>query len=134
MCISVLNISWTRLLPANTRGRDLRVKPGVSRPALALEKKLKFTMLELSTMLPDAGDGTHKRRKVVGQDDSTVSRRVPQIFTPFRSIGIVSNHIPPALQVRGKSYQVTTCVGKSFQTYDVRWPCCSTDFSVQSSI
>ena len=61
-----------------------------------------------------------KRRKVVSNDTAVKSSsKVPQIFAPFRSIGIVANHIPPAVQVRGKAYHVTTCVGKSFQTYDV---------------
>lgn len=61
-----------------------------------------------------------KRRKVVGQETiATRSSRVPQIFTPFRAIGIVANQVPPAVQARGNAYHVTTCVGKSFQTYDV---------------
>ena len=63
-----------------------------------------------------------KRRKVDTQNPVTQSPRVkvPQIFSPFRAIGIVANQVPPAIQVRGKAYHVTTCVGKSFQTYDVR--------------
>ena len=61
-----------------------------------------------------------KRRKVTSYDTAVKSSsKVPQIFAPFRSIGIVANHVPPAIQVRGKAYHVTTCVGKSFQTYDV---------------
>jgi len=68
-----------------------------------------------------------KRRKVASQEGSVAksSSKVPQIFAPFRSIGIVANHVPPAVQVRGKAYHVTTCVGKSFQTYDV---CSAYDF------
>lgn len=60
-----------------------------------------------------------KRRKVGSTDIVPAPSRVPQVFSPFRAIGIVSNHVPPAIQVRGKAYHVTTCVGKSFQTYDV---------------
>jgi U3 small nucleolar RNA-associated protein 21 len=63
-----------------------------------------------------------KRRKIASNEAVTAAppSKVPQIFAPFRAIGIVANHVPPALQVRGKAYHVTTCVGKSFQTYDVR--------------
>ena len=62
-----------------------------------------------------------KRRRVDTNDNIGPSAhvKVPQIFSPFRAIGIVANHVPPAIQVRGKAYHVTTCVGKSFQTYDV---------------
>ena len=66
-----------------------------------------------------------KRRKIASNETAVAktSSKVPQIFAPFRSIGIVANHVPPAVQVRGKAYHVTTCVGKSFQTYDVRSSC-----------
>ena len=66
-----------------------------------------------------SSDKRSKRRRVASKENGKTKSRVPQIFTPFRAIGIVSNHVPPAIQVRGKSYIVTTCVGKSFQTYDV---------------
>jgi U3 small nucleolar RNA-associated protein 21 len=75
--------------------------------------------------MPDTGEpqtavaSSTKRRKVASKENGTEKSRVPQIFTPFRAIGIVSNQVPPAVQVRGKSYIVTTCVGKAFQTYDV---------------
>lgn len=62
-----------------------------------------------------------KRRRVGSKETATIksASKVPQIFSPFRSIGIVANQVAPAVQVRGKAYHVTTCVGKSFQTYDV---------------
>jgi len=73
--------------------------------------------------MPDAGQKplASKRRRVAQKAaiDTKPRAKVPQVFTPFRAIGIVANHIPPAIQVRGKAYHVTTCVGKSFQTYDV---------------
>ena len=73
--------------------------------------------------MPDTGQipFVSKRRKVASNETAATKAlsKVPQIFTPFRAIGIVANHVPPAVQVRGKSYHVTTCIGKSFQTYDV---------------
>jgi hypothetical protein len=62
-----------------------------------------------------------KRRKFASKETVAIKphSKVPQIFSPFRAIGIVANQVPAAVQVRGKAYHVTTCVGKSFQTYDV---------------
>jgi len=60
-----------------------------------------------------------KRRKVDSNETTSKPSKVPQIFSPFRTIGVVSNHVPPSIQVRGKAYLVTTSVGKAFQTWDV---------------
>ncbi|BFZ63815.1 rRNA-processing protein utp21 [Saitoella coloradoensis] len=46
------------------------------------------------------------------------AQRPSRIFSPFRSIGHVSNHTPLDIQVRGAQYLVTTSVGRAFQTYD----------------
>ena len=73
--------------------------------------------------MPDTGQlsKSSKRQKVTPKETlpEKSSSKVPQIFTSFRAIGIVANHVPPTIQVLGKTYHVTTCVGKSFQTYDV---------------
>jgi U3 small nucleolar RNA-associated protein 21 len=69
-----------------------------------------------TAQLPSASS---KRRRVVDKETTKSGPQVPRVFSPFRAIGIVANHVPPAIQVRGKSYIVTTSVGKSFQTYDV---------------
>jgi hypothetical protein len=72
--------------------------------------------------MPDTGqkDIPSKRQRVAPSVEENGARgKVPQIFTPFRAIGIVANQVPPAVHVRGKAYHVTTCVAKSFHTYDV---------------
>ena len=72
--------------------------------------------------MPDTAQlpSSSKRRKLLEKESIAAKpSRVPQIFAPFRAIGIVANHVAPAIQPRGKAYLVTTCVGKSVQTYDV---------------
>lgn len=55
-----------------------------------------------------------------------------RIFAPFRvcsamidaltkTLGHVSNDVPFQIQARGQRFYVTTCVGNTFQTYDVRY-------------
>ena len=41
-----------------------------------------------------------------------------QIFSPFRAVGYVSNHVPFVLDVKGSESFVTTVVGKSFHIYN----------------
>ena len=41
------------------------------------------------------------------------------VFQYFRTLGLVSNKTPFAMHNLGTAYFVTTCVGKSFQIYDV---------------
>lgn len=41
-----------------------------------------------------------------------------RIFRPFRAIGHVSNHIPFDIQIKGTQFLLTTCIGRSIQTYD----------------
>lgn len=42
-----------------------------------------------------------------------------KIYQPFRAIGYVTNEIPYAINNFGNEYFLTTCVGNSFQTYNV---------------
>lgn len=41
-----------------------------------------------------------------------------RIYTPFRAIGHVSNHVPFDIHIRGTQFLLTTCIGKAIQTYD----------------
>jgi hypothetical protein len=45
---------------------------------------------------------------------------VSRIFTPYRAIGHVANHVPFDIQVRGTQFLLTSCIGRAIQTYDVR--------------
>lgn len=61
----------------------------------------------------------YKRRR---KDD--VSQQVSskfsasKIFSPFRTVGLVSNSTPLAITSLGQSFTITTSVGRSFQIYD----------------
>ena len=47
------------------------------------------------------------------------SDQPPRIFQPFRALGYVTNELQFSLQARGKVYFLTTCIGNTFQIYDV---------------
>ncbi|KAJ5101463.1 hypothetical protein NUU61_003685 [Penicillium alfredii] len=63
-----------------------------------------------------------KRQKRVSRRDSHGELRGSKIFSPFRTLGLVSPTPVPFTFVRlGKStFQITTSVGHSLQTYDLR--------------
>jgi len=42
-----------------------------------------------------------------------------QLFSPFRALGFVTNHVPLALQPQGTDNLVATAVGSSFHVYNV---------------
>ncbi|XP_074056100.1 WD repeat-containing protein 36-like [Macrotis lagotis] len=44
------------------------------------------------------------------------------LFSGFRALGLFSSHIPHVVRYHGRhrSFYVTTCVGKSFHTYNVQ--------------
>ncbi|TID24593.1 hypothetical protein CANINC_003065 [Pichia inconspicua] len=58
-----------------------------------------------------------KKPKQPAVKASTVIRN-SKIFSPFRTIGHVSNDIPFAIGTLGASFYIVTIVGKSFQIYD----------------
>jgi len=45
-----------------------------------------------------------------------------RVFQPYRALGYISNEVPFVVQTRGGVHFVTTCIGRSFQIYDVREP------------
>ena len=42
-----------------------------------------------------------------------------QIFTPYRAVGFVSNHIPLDLVAKGTDHFAVTSVGKSYHLYNI---------------
>ena len=46
-----------------------------------------------------------------------------QLFSPFRALGFVANHVPLTLQTQGMETLVTTAVGSAFHVYNVRLFC-----------
>ncbi|KAI9659894.1 MAG: hypothetical protein M1821_001246 [Bathelium mastoideum] len=64
----------------------------------------------------------HKRVKVASQDEIRGPRRPSKIFSPFRTIGLVSPTSVPftSLPLGKTTFQITTCVGRSLHTYDLR--------------
>ncbi|KAI8333218.1 Utp21 specific WD40 associated putative domain-containing protein [Blakeslea trispora] len=58
-----------------------------------------------------------KKRRV--EDGIKKSTNHSKIYQPFRAIGYVTNEIPYVINNFGQEYFLTTCVGNSFQTYNL---------------
>lgn len=58
---------------------------------------------------------TKKRRVENGKKPVAHSK----IYQPFRAIGYITNEVPYIINNHGQDYFLTTCVGHSFQTYNV---------------
>lgn len=56
---------------------------------------------------------SEKRRKTEG-----APQKRSRIFSPFRALGMVSDHVPFACGTLGGSFYLVTSVGRSFQIYD----------------
>lgn len=59
----------------------------------------------------------NKRQKKEALEQSQQVRK-SKIFSPFRTIGHVSNNIPFAIGTLGATFYIVTIVGRSFQIYD----------------
>lgn len=42
-----------------------------------------------------------------------------QLFSPFRALGLVTNHVPLAVQAQGTENLIATAVGSSYHVYNV---------------
>ncbi|KAH6662517.1 Utp21 specific WD40 associated putative domain-containing protein [Halenospora varia] len=76
-----------------------------------------------STIVRSERDGpVAKRQKLNGVDARGALERESRIFTPFRTIGLVSSTPVPFTSIPlGKtSFQITTSVGRCLQTYDLK--------------
>ncbi|CEP16590.1 hypothetical protein [Parasitella parasitica] len=64
-----------------------------------------------------SNESSIKKRRVENgaKKDSNHSK----IYQPFRAIGYVTNEIPYVVNNHGQEYFLTTCVGSSFQTYNL---------------
>lgn len=59
-----------------------------------------------------------KKRRL--DKESKKANNHSKIYQPFRAIGYVTNEIPYVINNFGNTYFLTTCVGTSFQTYNVK--------------
>lgn len=59
-----------------------------------------------------------KKRRL--DKETKKSNNHSKIYQPFRAIGYVTNEIPYVINNFGNEYFLTTCVGTSFQTYNVK--------------
>ncbi|TVY80488.1 U3 small nucleolar RNA-associated protein 21-like protein [Lachnellula suecica] len=76
-----------------------------------------------SSLVPSAHDGPLvKRQKLSAADAPRGTQRASKIFTPFRTIGLVSSTAVPFTSIPlGKTtFQITTSVGRCLQTYDLK--------------
>ncbi|TAQ87332.1 hypothetical protein B7494_g4371 [Chlorociboria aeruginascens] len=76
-----------------------------------------------SSVVQNTRDGpAAKRQKLDAVDAPRNTLRKSRIFTPFRTIGLVSSTAVPFTSIPlGKtSFQITTSVGKCLQTYDLK--------------
>lgn len=62
-------------------------------------------------------EANKRQRKDISKDSKQVIRK-SKIFSPFRTIGHVSNGTPFAIGTLGSTFYIVTIVGKSFQIYD----------------
>ncbi|KAI7904599.1 Utp21 specific WD40 associated putative domain-containing protein [Cokeromyces recurvatus] len=58
-----------------------------------------------------------KKRRI--DNDKKKSVNHSRIYQPFRAIGYVTNEVPYVINNFGNEYFLTTCVGNSFQTYNL---------------
>lgn len=58
------------------------------------------------------------RHENLAKSASSTSKSSSRVFTAYRSIGHVSNHVPFDIQIRGTQFLLTTCIGRAIQTYD----------------
>lgn len=66
--------------------------------------------------MPSISNTSMKKQKIEHQSSSVT--KPSKIFSPFRSIGYVSNSIPFSITSLGQTFVITTCVGNFFQIYD----------------
>lgn len=59
-----------------------------------------------------------KRQKLDSPVPTGRVRQASKVFSPFRTLGIVTNSVPFSVTSLGQSFVVTTVVGRSFQVYD----------------
>lgn len=60
-----------------------------------------------------------KKRRV--ENGTKKANNHSKIYQPFRAIGYVTNEIPYVINNHGQEYFLTSCVGSSFQTYNVNY-------------
>jgi U3 small nucleolar RNA-associated protein 21 len=41
------------------------------------------------------------------------------LYSAFRALGYITNDVPIYIQQRGQTFAITTCIGPTFQIYDV---------------
>ncbi|CAL3967911.1 unnamed protein product [Diplocarpon coronariae] len=63
-----------------------------------------------------------KRQRLNRANAPRSTKRVSKLFAPFRTIGLVSSTAVPftAASRGGKTFQITTSIGRSLQTYDLK--------------
>mgnify|MGYP003365402675 FL=1 len=61
---------------------------------------------------------TEKRQKVLLSKGKNAAVRYSRIFSPFRTIGLVSDGKPFAIGTLGQTFYIVTVVGHSFQIFD----------------
>jgi U3 small nucleolar RNA-associated protein 21 len=81
-----------------------------------------FDIMASSVVASNRDGPVVKRQKLNGADTPKKSLRASRIFTPFRTIGLVSSTSVPftSIPLGKSSFQITTSVGDSLQTYDLK--------------
>ncbi|KAH7386464.1 Utp21 specific WD40 associated putative domain-containing protein [Cadophora sp. MPI-SDFR-AT-0126] len=76
-----------------------------------------------SSLIERGQDGpVTKRQRLNGADAPRTTKRESKLFSPFRTIGLVSSTPVPFTSVAlgQKTFQITTSVGRCLQTYDLK--------------
>lgn len=53
--------------------------------------------------------------------DMAVSDNHSNLYSYYRAIGCISNHVPYAIQVKGGEHFIITSIGRTFHVYNVRF-------------
>lgn len=66
------------------------------------------------------GSKSQKLTPKTKNEDQKINTQDSFLFSPFRTIGYVTNHVPFDIMIRGSSFLLSSSVGRNIQTYDVR--------------
>jgi hypothetical protein len=81
-----------------------------------------FLSFFLSTRTPFSMTDMVDAKRLKATTNEPKKPKHSKIFQPFRAIGYVTNDVPYVINQLGQDYFLTTCVGTSFQTYNVSHP------------
>ena len=50
--------------------------------------------------------------------EKTEMTKIKHLYSPFRALGYITDHVPICIQQRGQTFAITTSIGSTFHIYD----------------